>query len=122
MSKVILSVEDSPSMSHLVRDALEAGGYQVLQAFNGAQGLVKAKEHKADMVITDLNMPVMNGMDLIQELRKLPAYQTTPIVFLTTQTDHALKQKARNLGATGWLTKPFLSDQLLQIVKKLVGA
>jgi two-component system chemotaxis response regulator CheY len=67
-------------------------------------------------------MPVMNGMDLIQELRKLPAYQTTPIVFLTTQTDQALKQKARNLGATGWLTKPFLSDQLIQIVKKLVGA
>jgi two-component system chemotaxis response regulator CheY len=55
-------------------------------------------------------------------LRKLPAYQTTPIVFLTTQTDQALKQKARNLGATGWLTKPFLSDQLIQIVKKLVGA
>jgi two-component system chemotaxis response regulator CheY len=105
----------------MVKLALSGAGYEVHEAANGAEGLAKARETSMDMVVTDLNMPVMNGLVLISELRRLPAYCGVPVVFLTTESDAALKQKAREAGATGWITKPFQQEQLLTIVKKVLG-
>ena len=85
-----------------------------------AGGLEKAKASKFDLVITDLNMPVMNGLELIKALRALPALMGLPIVFLTTESSEAVKLEAKKAGATGWITKPFKQDQLLAVVGKLV--
>ena len=122
MAKTILSVDDSASIRQMVKLTLSGAGYDVIQANDGAEGLEKAKGAKVDMVMTDLNMPVMNGLALIKELRKLPAYQGIPILFLTTESDAALKSEAKAAGATGWITKPFKPEQLLSVVAKLVRA
>ena len=81
----------------------------------------KARASTLDMVVTDLNMPVMNGLGLIRELRKLPAYRGVPILFLTTESDPEMKQQAKAAGATGWITKPFQQDQLVAVVRKVLG-
>lgn len=122
MSKTILSVDDSASVRQMVQLTLQGAGYQVIQASDGAEGLAKAQATRVDMIVTDLNMPNMNGLSLIQELRKLPAYRGVPIVFLTTESDPDTKQKAKAAGATGWITKPFQQDQLVAVVKKVLGA
>jgi two-component system, chemotaxis family, chemotaxis protein CheY len=111
--KSVLTVDDSPSIRQMVRLTLTPAGYSVVEAGNGAEGLSKAKAQAVDMVVTDLNMPVMDGLGLIRELRALPAYRGVPIVFLTTESDAALKQEAKAAGATGWITKPFKPEQLL---------
>lgn len=121
MSKIILSVDDSASVRQMVQLTLQSAGYQVLQASDGSDGLAKAQETSVDMIITDLNMPVMNGLTLIQELRKLPAYRGVPIVFLTTESDDGIKRQAKDAGATGWITKPFQKEQLVAVVKKVLG-
>ena len=121
MSKTILSVDDSASMRQMIQLTLSGAGYQVVQAQDGADGLAKAQAATVDLVVTDLNMPVMNGLALIKELRKLPAYQGVPILFLTTESDAALKSEAKAAGATGWITKPFQQDQLISVVKKVLG-
>ena len=122
MSKTILSVDDSASVLHMVKLTLVGAGYQVVQATNGAEGLAKARASAVDMVLTDPNMPVMNGLALICELRKLPAFKGVPIVFLTTESDVGMKQQAKAAGATGWITKPFQQDQLVAVVRKVLGA
>jgi two-component system, chemotaxis family, chemotaxis protein CheY len=121
MSKTILSVDDSVSALQMIKLTLAGAGYQVVQAANGADGLGKARASRVDMVLTDLNMPVMDGLTLIRELRKLPAFKGVPIVFLTTESDAAMKQQAKAAGATGWITKPFQQDQLLAVVRKVLG-
>jgi two-component system chemotaxis response regulator CheY len=121
MAKTILSVDDSASIRQMVKLTLSGAGYDVIQANDGAEGLEKAKGTKVDMVMTDLNMPIMNGLALIKELRKLPAYQGVPILFLTTESDAGLKSEAKAAGATGWITKPFQQDQLISVVKKVLG-
>jgi two-component system, chemotaxis family, chemotaxis protein CheY len=105
----------------MVKLTLSAAGYDVIEAGDGAEGLNKAKSNTLDMVVTDLNMPVMNGLGLIRELRKLPTYRGVPILFLTTESDAELKKEAKVAGATGWITKPFQQDQLVAIVKKVLG-
>jgi two-component system, chemotaxis family, chemotaxis protein CheY len=122
MGKTILCVDDSPSMQQMVKLTLVGAGYQVVQAGDGVEGLAKAKEGAVNMVITDLNMPRMNGLGLIKELRTLPAYKGVPIVFLTTESDATLKQEAKAAGATGWITKPFQQDQLIGVVRKVIGS
>jgi len=122
MSKTILSVDDSASVRQMVQLTLQGAGYQVIQASDGAEGLAKAQSTAVDMIVTDLNMPNMNGLSLIQELRKLPSYRGVPIVFLTTESDPEAKKKAKDAGATGWITKPFQKDQLLAVVKKVLGS
>ena len=121
MSKTILSVDDSASVLQMVKLTLTRAGYQVVQAVNGADGLAKARASTVDMVLTDVNMPVMDGLTLIRELRKLPAFKGIPIVFLTTESDAAMKQQAKASGATGWITKPFQQDQLLAVVRRVLG-
>ncbi|WP_407158155.1 response regulator [Bradyrhizobium sp. STM 3557] len=116
----ILTVDDSPSMRQMIRMTLEPAGHSVIEAGDGAQGLAKAQASRPDMVITDLNMPVMNGLDLIRALRKQPTLTGLPIVFLTTESSDGAKQEAKSAGATGWITKPFVPAQLLAVVGKLV--
>ncbi len=121
MIKTILTVDDSASMRQMVKMTLAGAGYAVVEANDGADGLSKARATPVDMVVTDLNMPVMNGLALIRELRKLPNYKGIPIIFLTTESDAAMKQEARAAGATGWITKPFQREQLVSIAKKVLG-
>lgn len=116
----ILTVDDSPSVRQMIKLVLGPAGHTVLEAGDGAEGLAKAKANPINMVITDLNMPVMNGLELIRALRQVPTIVGIPIVFLTTESNDALKQEAKAAGATGWITKPFKPDQLLAVVGKLV--
>ena len=116
----VLTVDDSPSVRQMIKIVLGQAGYQVVEAGDGAEGLAKAKAHSPAMVLADLNMPVMNGLELIVHLRQLPSMMGVPIVFLTTESDEAIKQKAKAAGATGWITKPFKPEQLLAVVSKLV--
>lgn len=118
----ILTVDDSPSIRQMIKLALGPTGHAVVEAGDGSEGLAKAKAQNFDLVITDLNMPVMNGMQMIRALRALPNFVGVPIVFLTTESDDAVKQEAKAAGATGWITKPFKPEQLLAVVAKLVRA
>lgn len=122
MSRTILAVDDSISIRQMVAMVLKGGGFDVVSAEDGNDGLAKARDTHADMVITDLNMPGMNGIALIREIRKLPAYTGVPIIFLSTESDAALKAEAKAAGATGWIVKPFQGDQLLAAVRKVLGA
>lgn len=119
--KTILSVDDSASIRQMVKLTLAGSGHQVVEAVNGADGLKRAQASAVDMIVTDLNMPVMDGLTFIREVRKLPAYKGVPILFLTTESDAAIKQQAKLAGATGWITKPFQQEQLLAVVKKVLG-
>lgn len=121
MTASILTVDDSSSLRIAIRIALSGAGYDVSEAVDGLDGLNKAKATKFDMIIADLNMPNMNGLEMIREIRKLPIQLGTPIIFLTTESDEAMKQEARAAGATGWLVKPFVPDQLLRIASKVLG-
>lgn len=117
---IVLTVDDSVSVRQVVRLTLTRSGHTVVEANDGADGLAKAKAQRLDLVITDLNMPVMNGLEMIRGLRNLASFVGTPIVFLTTESDAALKQQAKAAGATGWITKPFTPDQLMTVVTRLV--
>lgn len=121
MSASILTVDDSPSLRMAIRIALTGAGYTVTEAGDGVEGLNKAKSSRFDMIITDLNMPNMDGLTMIRELRKDPAQCGTPIIFLTTESDDSMKQQAKAAGATGWLVKPFVPEQLIKIAKKVLG-
>ncbi len=122
MTKTILSVDDSASMRQMVKMTLSGAGYDVVEAADGADALDKARGGiGVSMVFTDLNMPRMDGLALIRALRQLPAYKGVPIVFLTTESEEGKKREAKEAGATGWITKPFQQDQLLAVVKKVLG-
>jgi len=116
----VLTVDDSPSIRQMIKLTLEPAGHAVIEADDGVQGFAKAQSNRPDLVITDLNMPQMNGLELIRALRKQPSLTGLPIVFLTTESNDALKQEAKSAGATGWITKPFKPEQLLAVVAKLV--
>ncbi len=122
MSKTILTIDDSPSVRQMVALTLSTGGYQVIEACDGADGYAKATGNRIHAVITDLNMPVMNGLEFIRKYRAHPSSAGVPIIFLTTESNEATKAEARAAGATGWLVKPFKQDQMLAIMRKLVGA
>lgn len=117
----ILTVDDSASIRQAVKMALVSAGHSVSEAVNGADGLIKAGHAAFDLVITDLNMPEMDGMTMIRELRRKPAYAGVPILFLTTESDASVKQQAKAAGATGWITKPFAVDQLIKIITKVLA-
>jgi two-component system chemotaxis response regulator CheY len=121
MSANILTVDDSASIRLTTNVALSSAGYAVTEAVNGAEGIAKATSGQFDLIVTDLNMPVMDGLTMIEELRKLPAQAGVPIIFLTTESDADLKARAKAAGATGWLTKPFDPENLVKIVKKVLG-
>ncbi len=122
MSKLrILSVDDSASIRQMVSFTLMKEGYEVIEASDGQDALSKLGGSPVNMVITDLHMPVMDGIELIKSLRANPTYRFTPIVMLTTESHQDRKDQGRQAGATGWIVKPFKPDQLVSVVKKLLG-
>lgn len=120
MPKMILVVDDSASMRQLVTFTLKDAGYDVIAAINGKDALSKMTGAKIDMIVTDLNMPEMNGIDMIKKVRSNPSYKFTPIVMLTTESQESKKQEGKQAGASGWLVKPFTPDQLIGTIKKFV--
>ncbi len=120
MARTALIVDDSTTMQEMVSFTLSNAGFSVTRAGNGQEALVRASKERFDLVITDLNMPVMDGLSLIKSLRALPSFKFTPVLMLTTETGDERKQAGRAAGATGWLTKPFDSDKLLAVVKKVL--
>lgn len=121
MSASILTVDDSASIRLTTRVALSTAGYQVTEAVDGLDGISKLNAGQFDLIVTDLNMPRMDGLTMIRELRKMPAHMGVPVIFLTTESDNELKQQAKAAGATGWLTKPFDPESLVKIVRKVLG-
>ena len=121
MAKTILAVDDSASIRQLVSFTLKSAGYEVVEAVDGMDGLEKAKTKPINLVLTDQNMPRMDGMTLIKNLRTLPQYKSVPILILTTESSDAMKAQGRAAGATGWLVKPFDPQKLLEVIKKVIG-
>lgn len=121
MAKNVLTVDDSPTIRQMVKYSLEGAGYAVTEASDGQDGLNKAKAKQFDLVLTDQNMPVMDGLALIKNLRGLPQYRSTPILMLTTEAGDAMKAQGKAAGATGWLVKPFDPNNLIALVKKVIG-
>lgn len=121
MGKLIMTVDDSTSVRQMVTFTLKSAGYGVIEAKDGMDALAKANGAGVNMVITDLNMPNMDGIELIRNLRGDPAYRFVPIIMLTTESQDSKKQEGRQAGATGWIVKPFRPEQLLAVVKKVLG-
>ncbi len=120
MAKTFLIVDDSASMRQLVAFTIKDAGFDVLLAENGKDALDKLDRAPVDMVITDLNMPEMDGITLIRELRGRSSYKFVPIVMLTTESQEVKKQEGRAAGASGWIVKPFSPSKLMDVVRKFV--
>lgn len=121
MANTILAVDDSPSIRKMVSFTLKSAGYEVIEAGDGAEGLEKAKTNVISLVLTDQNMPRMDGLTLIRSLRAMPQYATVPILMLTTESSDAMKAQGKAAGATGWMVKPFDPAKLIQVIKKVMG-
>ncbi|HEU0189229.1 MAG TPA: response regulator [Gallionella sp.] len=123
MAKTILAIDDSTSIRQMVAFTLKSAGYSVIEAADGQEGLAKANANAGsiNLVLTDQNMPVMDGLTLIKTLRSLPQFVTIPILMLTTESSDAMKMQGKAAGATGWLVKPFDPHKLLEVVKKVIG-
>ena len=121
MTASILTVDDSVSVRMTTRIALTGAGYKVTEAVDGLDGLNKAKATRFDLVITDLNMPNMDGIALIKALRAQPACKFIPIIMLTTESQDSKKSEGKAAGATGWIVKPFKPEQLIAVIKKVLG-
>jgi len=116
----ILAVDDSPSMRQMVSYTLESGGYDVVMANDGIEALKIAEETDVSLVLTDINMPNMDGITLVQELRKLDNYKYKPILVLTTESSTQKKMQGKAAGATGWIVKPFEPTQLLKTLRRVL--
>lgn len=121
MSKTVLTIDDSKAVRDMVMFTLEPEGYAVIAAENGQDGLDKLRANRPNLVITDLNMPIMNGLDFISNARADPAGTGIPIVMLTTESAPEMKAKGKEAGATGWINKPFDADKLVAVTRKLLG-
>jgi two-component system, chemotaxis family, chemotaxis protein CheY len=120
MGKTVLIVDDSASMRQLVTFALKGAGYDVVAAVHGKDALAKMAATSVSMVVTDLNMPEMDGIELIKNVRANAASKFTPVVMLTTESQDGKKQEGKQAGASGWLVKPFKPEELVDLVKKFV--
>lgn len=120
MTKTILAVDDSVSIRKMVAFTLESAGFEVIEAADGVEGLEKAKAVTVNLVLTDQNMPRMDGLTLIKSLRALPRYSNVPILMLTTESSAAMKAQGKAAGATGWMVKPFDPQKLLEVIKKVI--
>ena len=121
MAKTILAVDDSPSIRQMVSFTLVGAGYEVIEAVDGEDALATARAKAVDLVLTDHNMPRMDGLTLVRSLRRLSAYRGAPILILTTESGSEMKEQGRAAGATGWLVKPFEPGRLVELVKKVIG-
>ncbi|NVJ60340.1 MAG: response regulator [Gammaproteobacteria bacterium] len=117
----ILAVDDSSSMRQMVTFTLKSAGFDVDDAEDGEKALKLAQSNQYDVVISDVNMPVMDGISLVKNLRQLSNYKFTPILMLTTESAGDKKMEGKQAGATGWIVKPFNPDQLVATVKKVIG-
>ncbi len=117
MAKTVLTVDDSASIRQMVSFTLKSAGYEVVEAVDGMDGLEKAKGKSFNLVLTDQNMPRMDGLSLIKSLRGMPGYRTVPILMLTTESSDTMKSQGRAAGATGWLVKPFDPQKLIGTVR-----
>ncbi|MCG3728435.1 response regulator [Vibrio cincinnatiensis] len=122
MSKTILVVDDSAAIRQVVSLALKGAGYQTIEAMDGADALRKIQGVKIHLVISDVNMPNMDGITLLKELKKQPTTKFTPVIMLTTESEAAKKDQGRLAGAKAWVVKPFVPDQMLAAVNKLMPA
>ena len=120
MARLILTVDDSASMREMVRATLTSAGYQVVEAVDGQEALDYARENPCDLVISDVNMPRMDGITLVHELRNLPHYRLTPLLLLTTESSQEKKMEGKRAGATGWIVKPFNPEQLLATMARVL--
>ena len=119
--KTIMVVDDSRTVRESLKFFLKEGGYSVLEGADGQEALNILKDTAADLVITDVNMPNMDGLTLIGELRKSTNHKFTPILVLTTESQQSIMEKGKELGATGWIVKPFDSEKVLAVIKKVIG-
>lgn len=120
MGKTIMTADDSASVRQMVSFTLKQGGYEVIEACDGRDALNKLVSIKVDMIITDLNMPNLDGIGLIKGARSMPACKFIPIIMLTTESQDGRKQEGKDAGATGWIVKPFKPEQLMAVVKKVL--
>ncbi len=120
MTKTIMVVDDSSSVRQMMAFTLENAGYDVVEAEDGQDALKKLNSSPVNMIVTDLNMPNVNGFDLIRSIRSKPEYKYIPIVVLTTESHDEKKQESKEAGATGWITKPFKPDQLIGVINKVM--
>jgi len=125
MSRVILVVDDSPTMRGMVSHALNEAGFETKEAENGKDALIKLTMMevggtKPDVIVTDVNMPEMDGIELVREIRKLSAFKHVPVLVLTTDNTDEKKEIGRAAGATGWLVKPFDSELILKVIRKVL--
>ncbi len=119
--KTILAVDDSGALRQMLAFALKEAGYGVIEATDGRDGLAKAQAQAVDLVLTDQNMPGLDGLGLTRALRRMKNYKTVPILILTTESDDAIKAQGKAAGANGWLAKPFDPARLTEVVGKLIG-
>ncbi|HSX92104.1 MAG TPA: response regulator [Hydrogenophaga sp.] len=116
----ILAVDDSASMRKMVSFTLTGAGFHVVEAVDGQDAWDKAQHHSVDLVLTDQNMPRLDGLGLTRKLREHPKFKNTPILVLTTESSDAMKQAGRAAGATGWLVKPFDPGRLIEVINKVI--
>jgi two-component system chemotaxis response regulator CheY len=121
MAKLIMTADDSSSVRQMVRFTLQQAGYDVIEANDGREAFEKIAQNQIHMLVTDLNMPNLNGIELVKKVRAMPQYRFIPIVLLTTESQAAKKQEGKAAGATGWIVKPFKPDQLINVVKKVLS-
>jgi len=121
VSKTVLIVDDSMAMRRMIAFTLESSGFSVIQGCNGVEGLERLNEQPADLIIADVNMPVMDGITFVRHARTLPGFQSIPILMLTTENLKSRVSEAREAGASGWLVKPFRPDRLLEVVGRVLG-
>lgn len=119
MGKKIITVDDSKTMREMVSFTLKSAGYDLVEAEDGQVALSLLQKEKVDLVITDLNMPNMDGLTLIRNLRGMADYKFTPILMLTTEGDAGKKEEGKSAGASGWIVKPFNPEKLVQVVQRL---
>jgi two-component system, chemotaxis family, chemotaxis protein CheY len=117
---LILAVDDSTSLRKMVCFTLKNAGHEVIEACDGVDALDKLGDKQVDLVLTDQNMPNMDGLTLVGQLRAKPSYKTTPILMLTTESSDAMKQAGRAAGATGWMVKPFDPVKLINVINKVL--
>jgi len=121
MTKKILAIDDMKTLRDLLGKVLKTAGYEVVEAVDGVDGLNKFTTHKPDLVISDLNMPNLDGIGFVSGARSKTEGKSVPILILTTETNDVLKQRAKEAGATGWLTKPFNPKRIVKLVDQLTG-
>jgi len=119
-SKKILTVDDSPTVREMLKTTLQNAGFNVLQAINGEEALKLLEAESIEMLITDLNMPKLDGISLIREVRKSPGGRFLPIIMLTTESQEDKKREGKSAGASGWIVKPFKPEQLLSVVRMVL--